>query len=559
MTDKLIETAIENIDIGSVVVKSVDEITTQVYEDSKYYIRVLLITCVVIALLCLAFSCTTLWANYVVITNNRVADDIFAKLEEAERRDRPLHDYTYRSKYNYDSLGEVERLVYDQYQEALEYGIDSIALEDMRIENVNNPFDAYQSRSPDSPSPLMITLVQDSWLSASNSQYILDKSNGNRIIAEFFVDSKDVDSLSAFLSSKSYSDTYELSVPNSELILIIKFHLYEKDKKNKVFHRVSESTDNFVDYIPIKHVTPLHSIDVYGLGEVRTFARFAPLKAEQKKPYLFYYWQNDGNNKTPAHIKLSLKTIEKHGSKSFNLVKLDESNIFDYLPELKPHQKRLEEFNISHRVDIYRIYLLYKYGGLYVDADTVVLKDLKDLIKPLKTSTQDDMQLRIEYIGFGCTGKTCKNDGYMKPSNGLMASRKGAFLMHDIRQNLQNLIFTKSSRLTASDLQKTDKTYFTIGKHLIWFTLGNLQKTHRYTYYHIDSNLIGIRDKDGLWVRNSRLFGMDKIEYKDEKAMYLVVFYNSDFKDQKLMREVKESDLINSKMQISRFFKRALK
>ena len=49
--------------------------------------------------------------------------------------------------------------------------------------------------------------------------------------------------------------------------------------------------------------------------------------------------------------------------------------------------------------------LLYKYGGLYVDADTIVLRDPIEIIHKLQ---------KYDFVGFGCTGNRC-NYGYGKP------------------------------------------------------------------------------------------------------------------------------------------------
>ena len=556
MANPIVQSALENIDLNAAVAQATEEVVRETYNNTKYYIRILLITCVIIALLCIAFSCTTFWANYAVISNQRVANEILQKIEDAERTNHPTHDYTYRSAYNYETLGEVEDLIFSEYQSVLKSGVKSVILEDVHIENENRPFYSKIVADPLIPSPLMVSLIQDSWLSASNSSYILDKANTNRIVVEFFVDVRDEEVLSSFTSSKSLfgsSNTYEMKVPNSTLTLIVRFNMYERDHRNRLFHRISSENPATLQMSQVGDRDKNNMIEIKGRGDIRIFSGFTELTNSKTKPYLFYYWQNEKGN-TPVHIRLAHKTIEKNCKKSFELVKLDESNIFEYLPELKKYHKILDEFQIAHRVDIYRVYLLYKYGGLYLDSDTIVLKDPIDLIEPLNTIKDS---LRIEYVGAGCTGKKCRDDGYFRPSNGIMGSRKGAFIMHDIRQKIHNLIFESDDPLTPDQLS-TKKTYFMIGKRLIWATLDHLRDFHRYNYFHIDSDLLGIRDKNGDWVSNRRIFDTKKIEYTNEEAMYMVIFYNSEFKDPDLMRQAKESDILNSKMEAARFFKRAL-
>jgi hypothetical protein len=66
--------------------------------------------------------------------------------------------------------------------------------------------------------------------------------------------------------------------------------------------------------------------------------------------------------------------------------------------------------------------LLYKYGGIYLDADIIILKNIKYLLKKLD---------KYDYIGFGCTGYVCF-DGYGKPSNWMMISRPNTILMKNV-------------------------------------------------------------------------------------------------------------------------------
>lgn len=133
-----------------------------------------------------------------------------------------------------------------------------------------------------------------------------------------------------------------------------------------------------------------------------------------KKPYkMWLYWDNINNKNNPAIIDLCYDTVVKHCSNSFEIVRLNKDNIESYIPELKRYKKYMNNLIIAHKVDIYRIILLYKYGGIYLDSDIIVLKDPNEIMDKLK---------KYDFIGFGCTGYECK-DGYGNPSNWLLASR----------------------------------------------------------------------------------------------------------------------------------------
>jgi hypothetical protein len=205
------------------------------------------------------------------------------------------------------------------------------------------------------------------------------------------------------------------------------------------------------------------------------FLLFSNIKCKEifanTKPYIWLYWDNVNDTKTPAFIELCRETVYKNCSKQFNIVLLNKDNIESYLPELKTIKNKMEKLIIAHKVDIYRIMLLYKYGGIYLDSDIIIMKDLSDIIKKLE---------EYDFVGFGCTGVKCKN-GYGSPSNWALASRPGTTLMKNI--------FDK--QLAKLDSNKIE--YHTLGKMAIWETLGDMitAKQDGYKYYHYMNTIDG--------------------------------------------------------------------
>ena len=53
-----------------------------------------------------------------------------------------------------------------------------------------------------------------------------------------------------------------------------------------------------------------------------------------KKPYLFWYWE--GKRKT--FINVCYETVKKNCSESFNIVKLNNFTIYEWLPNLKKYE-----------------------------------------------------------------------------------------------------------------------------------------------------------------------------------------------------------------------------
>ena len=258
-----------------------------------------------------------------------------------------------------------------------------------------------------------------------------------------------------------------------------------------------------------------------------------------EKPYLWVYWENKDGKPTPPIIESCLEIMRLRLSNNFNMILLDHNNITEYIPEIKERKHILDKLIIAHRVDYYRVLLLNKYGGLYLDADIIVLNDLKDIINKLKDN---------DYIGFGCTGYKCIN-GYGKPSNWAMGSKANGIMISRLKKYLENIL----DNITENNID-----YHTFGKLAIWKILDKLIKNENYKYYHYDSEKIGTRDIDGKWITNDILVSNNKIKFKNEDNLYFIVFYNSDehkILDNYFKNKTKE-DLFNDNSNISYFIRK---
>lgn len=252
---------------------------------------------------------------------------------------------------------------------------------------------------------------------------------------------------------------------------------------------------------------------------------------KNKKPYLWTYWDNINGKTTPAIIDLCYKTVVANCSDSFDIIRLNKDNILKWLPEIEDYEKDIDKLIIAHKVDVYRIMLLYKYGGLYIDADTIVLKDPIEIINKLD---------KYEYIGFGCTGSSCTY-GYGKPSNGIMASRPHSILMGKVLKKLLRKI--GDNRFD----------YFDLGKYVIWKEMKNVDE---YEYYHYPNKYDGTRDKYGNWITTSIIFSNKPIEYEDEKNMIFFTLYNSEINEN--IHKMTQEELLEKNWNCTKFFKKGL-
>ena len=104
---------------------------------------------------------------------------------------------------------------------------------------------------------------------------------------------------------------------------------------------------------------------------------------------------------------------------------------------------------------------------------------------------------------------------------------------------------------------KTKIEYHDIGKKIIWESLKYLISNENYKYLHLPNDITGIRDKNKRWVNSYKLISENKIEYENEDKMLFLVFYNSSDSIKKI-RKMNRNKLLSSKMNISRFYRKAL-
>jgi hypothetical protein len=181
--------------------------------------------------------------------------------------------------------------------------------------------------------------------------------------------------------------------------------------------------------------------------------------------------------------------MKLHLQPKYNLIILNEKTIDDYIKNINPIVlKNLNNLLIAQKVDYYRIVLLYLYGGIWIDADTIILKDF-DMIFDKLDKDQD-------FIGFGCTSEKCFN-GKPRPSNWTLASRQKGILMEKTLNKLNKKLTNKNQNFK----------YFDLGKITIWESLEDL-KINGYDYYHVPSSYDGTRDINGDWINTNNHFSL---------------------------------------------------
>lgn len=98
------------------------------------------------------------------------------------------------------------------------------------------------------------------------------------------------------------------------------------------------------------------------------------IKYEKQERNLFFYW----TGKEYSLIKILRNLIFEHSENNKNYIVhyITDENLNEYVKELPECFKKLLP---AHKADYIRIYIIAKYGGIWLDSDTLVMSNLKQL------------------------------------------------------------------------------------------------------------------------------------------------------------------------------------
>ena len=261
---------------------------------------------------------------------------------------------------------------------------------------------------------------------------------------------------------------------------------------------------------------------------------------ETENKNIWLYWENKPGRKKPDYLNLCFKSVEKNCSRNFNINLLDENSVKEYLPDLRNDLN--EKLNIPQKTDYIRLKLLHLYGGIWLDSDIIILKDLSEIIKKLDTH---------DFVGFGCHHIECtKNgDGYPNPANWVFAAKKGSILMKNCIDECDKILDENDSNYFATN-------YHIIGRKLLWRQISNLQKQN-WDYYHYNSYCIE-RDSSFNKYVNKRLISDEDHDIKCEHSLFVPIYNTAPgFPDWFL--NMSETEHLNNNTLFSKLIRKALK
>jgi len=116
-----------------------------------------------------------------------------------------------------------------------------------------------------------------------------------------------------------------------------------------------------------------HSVQYMTMYLTKSNASKSALALFEKKPPLWQCWT--GDYRIPPYLSLCRETVKKWNDPYFHVILLTPDNLHHYLQDIHPSYDFL---SYVHRADYLRVMLLYHYGGVYLDMDTIGLSPLKD-------------------------------------------------------------------------------------------------------------------------------------------------------------------------------------
>ena len=109
---------------------------------------------------------------------------------------------------------------------------------------------------------------------------------------------------------------------------------------------------------------------------------------ESNKLNIFTFWEP--KNKIPYYLKLCQNTWSK--IKNVNIILLDYENLKQYI-DISIFHNNFYKLSLPMQADCIRVALLEKYGGLWLDLDTIIMSDISKLLNDKITFVIDDNYL----------------------------------------------------------------------------------------------------------------------------------------------------------------------
>lgn len=239
---------------------------------------------------------------------------------------------------------------------------------------------------------------------------------------------------------------------------------------------------------------------------------------------IWMYWEDRPFSSKPEYLKLCAETIEKHRG-DYELRLLSNSTVEDYIAL----PRKVRKFKkIAHKADYIRFMILHEYGGVWLDADLVLLQDIGAAIEPYING--------FDFLSYGVEpGKPHINFMACKPASVIVSNH-----IEDMLAHIDELEMPRFGG-------KISLSWTGIGNEIIW------PIAQKNPYFHHPLNRVAPL----FWKQWEEFLqsttGLDVLLENDP---FMVMLYN-DFMVKPLQRKSR-SQLLNGDMLLSKLFRHAL-
>lgn len=162
------------------------------------------------------------------------------------------------------------------------------------------------------------------------------------------------------------------------------------------------------------------SIDQIDVGAEKLIQDLYSKDLPPEVPNVYVFW-NSNIETAPEIIQWCYNELSQYGIENLQLIDASSLNQYDLL-ELHSLNKPK---SWAHKTDLVRTELLFKYGGLWIDADTWSRRDLTDYFDLL-------IQTKKSFFAFS-------DNGFYNIRNGFMVARRGNYLLAKLLSTLKLL------------------------------------------------------------------------------------------------------------------------
>lgn len=242
-------------------------------------------------------------------------------------------------------------------------------------------------------------------------------------------------------------------------------------------------------------------------------------KTNINKPIIWIYHEENPNSRkwdsfgsrldlgnTPSYIWLCIYSVYINCFKDFNIIIVNSNNIYQYLPNLNINMTPYSTISLDKRKEYISCCLLEKYGGIYLESYTIVIKNLYPLYQHYIINQNYD------FVGFSYENHHIIGEQQLKPSMKVMMSPKNTLLMRYCKKELHQLIIS---------FNKTSYQFNQYQLCVLWNQLNKLKNKEKYIILSPSYN--GTRDKENKLISIDNFLSKNKTELLNKDDLYLVI------------------------------------